>query len=102
MYKLSMDNNSVIRLSDNACIPFAPGNRDYSEYQEWLAEGNTPEPAETEQEKAIRIQRETNATAKAYLAETDWYVVRMQETGTAIPQDVLDKRAAARASVVEV
>jgi hypothetical protein len=44
-YKLSQ-RGSIIRLSDNASIPTAPGNRDYREYLEWLAEGNTPEPAD--------------------------------------------------------
>ena len=27
-------------------IPFSPDNTDYQKYLEWLAEGNTPEPAE--------------------------------------------------------
>lgn len=38
----------IQRIEDNgkvSCIPFAPLNRDYKEYLEWVAEGNTPEEA---------------------------------------------------------
>jgi hypothetical protein len=38
---------SIKRLSDNAFIPFDPGNTDYQAYLEWLAEGNSPIPADT-------------------------------------------------------
>jgi len=46
MYKLVKDVKFVQRLSDGAFIPMSHDNSDYKAYLEWLAEGNTPEPAE--------------------------------------------------------
>ena len=37
--------DSILRLSDNAYIPQAPGNRDYADFLAWVAAGNTPLPA---------------------------------------------------------
>jgi len=50
MYKLIKNMFGVIdtvkNLNTTSCIPFCEDNRDYQKYLEWLAEGNTPEPAE--------------------------------------------------------
>ena len=45
-YNGSINDQQIKRLSDNAYIPFDPANTDYAAYLEWLAEGNTPLPAD--------------------------------------------------------
>ena len=46
MYKLIKDSQTVQRLADNAFVPADPTNTDYQQSLAWLAEGNTPEPAD--------------------------------------------------------
>ena len=47
MYKLTNRNN-VMRIADNAFIPFDSANTDYQAYLKWLSEGNTPLPPDQE------------------------------------------------------
>jgi hypothetical protein len=46
MYKLVNYSNCIFRIADNAYIPKDPANTDYQQYLAWLAEGNTPLPAD--------------------------------------------------------
>ena len=52
MYKLvksndgQVRNDCVVKIVLNMYIPFDEANTDYQEYLKWLAEGNTPEPAD--------------------------------------------------------
>jgi len=57
--------------------------------------------ADMDKQDAFADQKAINETARAYLASTDWMVVRAAEGGTAVPSDVATKRAAERAKVVE-
>ena len=38
--------NMILRTSDGAYIPTSTENRDYQEYLEWVAEGNSPQEAD--------------------------------------------------------
>lgn len=44
-YQLIADSTTVLRTIDSAYIPDDPANRDRAEYNQWLAEGNVPDPA---------------------------------------------------------
>lgn len=41
-----LEDKFIKRTSDNTFIPFDETNTDYQEYLKWVAEGNTPEPAD--------------------------------------------------------
>jgi hypothetical protein len=46
IFDQSIQTDKILRVADNAFIPFDPANIDYQEYLKWVAEGNEPLPAD--------------------------------------------------------
>lgn len=46
MFGDRVNDTVILRVEDNACVPFDPANGDYQIYLKWLAEGNEPLPAD--------------------------------------------------------
>ncbi len=87
MYKLSENGVTLTREDGSVLsIPNAEGNRHWREYQEWLAEGNTPEPQYTAAELQAKEDAEAVAVSKQYLESTDYIVLKLAEA-MALGQD---------------
>ena len=55
------------------------------------------ELAQQEQNEELAAQqKQVVAEALSLLSSTDWYIIRLQETGKPVPQEILDARAQAR------
>lgn len=46
IFVAGQESQVLVRIEDNAFIPFDPANTDYQAYLAWLAEGNEPLPAD--------------------------------------------------------
>ena len=89
------------QVNGSMSVPNNPANRHGADVLAWIAAGNTPEPEFTDAEIAANAQAEVNATSRAYLASTDWYITRYTETGDEVPLDVATARAEARTLIIE-
>ena len=105
--KYEVMENGVTDLETGASIPNADGNRHWKEYQEWLADGNTPRPIRPPfcdwdgNEWVEDATAKERAEALALLAQTDKDQIRTVDdilefilNGTPIPQVAIDRQAA--------
>ena len=79
MYKLQ--EYGVKRISDGACIPEAPGNTDWQDYQSWLSKGNIPEPEFTQKELRDKVKQESNDLLLDQLIKIDLKSIRPLREG---------------------
>ncbi len=87
----------VIRNALGEAICFGPNT---DQYEPTLKAGEVLSiEAEIPPPSAKDIQAQANATAQAYLASTDWMVLRQADSGEVIPNNIKDARAAARLEI---
>lgn len=74
MAKYKIQDSGVLDTEAGAFIPNAPGNRHWQEYQEWIAQGNIPDPLETLLEAQTRRIVEVKAAAGIHIvtAYPEW------------------------------
>lgn len=106
-----IDPDRVIKLEgETAGAVIHSKLRFWSKYQEWLAEGNTPRPAqpngycdwdEATEQWVERTADKEDAEAQTFLVETDKQqargvddIIAYIENGTPLPQVLLDRKAA--------
>ena len=63
-------------LNGSMLVPNAPGNVHYQMIQDWIAEGNVPDPEFTPGELAQKVTDDTNRESLAALQELDSTSIR--------------------------
>ena len=68
-------------------------------HYKYYKQDGTPDHERMEAMETHKNQSEVNTEAMKYLADTDWYVTRLQELGTKIPAEVSRNRQKARKAI---
>jgi len=71
IFKVKQQENGYL-VNDTMSVPNAAGNRHYQMVQEWIAQGNTPEPEFTPEELAARQEAEEAAAAEQEAARAEY------------------------------
>jgi hypothetical protein len=90
-YKL-LEGNGIQRLSDMACIPLDPANRDYAEYLAWVDAGNTVDPY-------VASPPDMKLLAMTALDTSDTTALRCFKAGVAFPVEWQNYTASLRGIV---
>lgn len=92
MNKYKLTDNGVLDQETGMSIPNAEGNRHWKEYQQWLAEGNTPDPIRTHIESQELKKQEIN----------QWRAVDLQSMTVSHNGNMFDADKTARENMTSV
>ncbi len=71
-YKLTGIPTEIVMPMDNQTITDSGNNKYWRAYQEWLADGNTPDPEFTAAELKARAKADKEADARAAFSDRIW------------------------------
>lgn len=91
------NSNGNILNSQFELVPQIEGNPLYEDYLIYLKGGGlvkTTDIFSTQELQDLEVEKEAQKKQMQFdqLSKTDWYVVRLMETGVAIPQEIIEQR----------